>query len=82
MLRVAGTVAEPVLDHELDPRRRHQVQACRGDEFVPGQQLAADLPRARLHDLAGRFLVSVLQGHITAEARARHAHGGMVKVVV
>ena len=53
-----------------------------GMNVVAGQQLAADLPRVRLQDLAGRFLVPVLQGDVTAEARARHAHGGLVKVVV
>src|SRR6185369_11137297 len=42
MLGVTGAVAEPVLDHELNPRRGQQVQACRGDEAVPGQQLTTD----------------------------------------
>ena len=50
VLGVAGAVAEPVLDHELDPRRGQQVQARRGNEVVPGQQLTADLPRVRVQD--------------------------------
>ena len=81
-LRVTATVAEPVLDHELNPRGGEQIQACRRDEVVPGQQLPADLPRVRIQDPVRRFLVSPLQGDVAAEAGACHAHGRAAEIVV
>src|SRR5262249_51350590 len=81
MLGVTGAVAEPVLDHELNPRRRQQVQAGRGDEGVLGQQLTADFPRVRIEDPVWPFLISPPQGHVPSEAGTGHAHGRLAEIV-
>ncbi len=49
-------MVEPVLDHELQPRRGQRVERRRGLELVAGQQLAADDPRVGLQHGRARRL--------------------------
>jgi hypothetical protein len=46
-----GVVAEPVVDLELDPGSREQVERVRRDEALAGEELTADHARARLQQL-------------------------------
>src|SRR3954452_5231629 len=48
VLALVLPVAEPVVHLELDPRACEQVQRRRRNELVPGEELAADLPRVWL----------------------------------
>src|SRR5262245_40717025 len=80
--RFGRTMAEPVMDLELDPGSRKEVEFRGGNEFVPRQQLA------RYH--AGTWLEQCLvslgycfsQGNVAPEARPRHSHARMCKTVV
>ena len=77
----AFLVHEPVVDHELDPRRSDHVEDRRGLKDGAGQELEADLSRAGRQKIGGvgeRFA----QGHVAPEAHARTAHPGTLEVVV
>src|ERR1043166_1237076 len=47
---VAGSVAEPITRHELDPRRGEHVQGCRRRKCVARQELTTDNARIWFHD--------------------------------
>ena len=77
----AFLVHEPVVDHELDPRRGDHVEDRGGLEGGAGQELEADLPRAGRHEVGGvreRFA----QRHVAPEPHAGTAHPGTFEVVV
>jgi hypothetical protein len=74
-------VHEPVVHHELNPRRGHQIENRRRDELVTGHQLAADDTRIR-HQQVGRIGKRVLERDVAAEAATRRAHLGIGEVVV
>ena len=77
----AFLVHEPVVDHELDPRRGDHVEDRGGLEGGAGQQLEADLSRAGCQQVGGvreRFA----QGHVAPEPHARTAHPGTFEVVI
>ena len=80
VVRGAAPVTEPVPDHPLEPRRHQRVDRRRGHELVPGEQGQADLARAGPERVG--VGEGVLDGHIAAEARAGHAHGRLLQVVV
>ena len=82
VLGVAAAVAEPVADHELDPRGGEQVQRLGGDERLAGEQLAADGARVRLHQQVVRLALGRGERDVAAEARAGHAHARLGEVVV
>jgi len=46
-LGLRSFVHEPVVHHELDPRRGEQVQDARGLELFACHELATDVPRVR-----------------------------------
>ncbi len=75
-------MAEPVFDHELQPRRDERIDRGRRDELIPGQQGTADLARAWLHHLGQRIRLDVLQRHVAAEPRSGHPHSRLAKIVV
>ena len=74
-------VHEPVVDHELDPRRRDDVEDRRRLEGGAGQELEADLSRAGRQQI-GRVGERLAQGHVAPEAHAGTAHPGTLEVVV
>jgi hypothetical protein len=76
----AAPVTEPVADHPLEPRRHQRVDRRGGHELVPGEQGQADLARAGPERVG--VGEGVLDGHVAAEARAGHAHGRLLQVVV
>ena len=78
----ARPVAEPVTDHELQPRRDERVDRGRRDELRAGEQRAAHLARAWLHHPRQRLRLGVLQWHVPAEPRPGHPHPGLAEVVV
>ena len=78
---VVGTlVHEPVVDHELNPRRGQQVQDRGGLECVARHQLAADDARVRDHEMGG-VREDVLERHVAAEAPAGSPHVRHFQVV-
>ena len=80
VVRGAAPVTEPVADHPLEPRRHQRVDRRGGHELVPGEQGQADLARAGPERVG--VGEGVLDGHVAAEARAGHAHGRLLQVVV
>ena len=74
--RVIAAMAQPVMDHELDPGGGHDVQIRHRHQRLAFHQLVRDLPRARFHQLFVAFGVGVSQRHVAAKACARHAHPG------
>ena len=71
---VVAAVAEPVVDHELEPGGGEQVERRGRLERVAREQLAADEARIGRHDPLGRLLVGALDRHVAAEAGAGAAH--------
>ena len=74
LLASPSTVAEPVADHELEPRRDERVHRRRRHERVARQQLAADAARARLLQARLGLRERPLERDVAAEARAGRAH--------
>ena len=79
--RGSPAMAEPVVDHELDPGRGKDIESGRRGEGVPRQQPAADQPRIGIEQ-ARHVGVRALQGNVAAEPRAGHAHARLAQVVV
>src|SRR5205085_11646805 len=79
---IAAAVAEPVLNHELDPRRGEQVERLGRDELAAGEELTADGARVRLHQHDVRLRRGGPERYVAAEARAEHAHPRLGQVVV
>ena len=77
----AFLVDEPVVDHELDPRGGDHVEDRGWLKGGAGQELEADLPRARRHEI-GRVRERFAQRHVAPEPHARTAHAGTLEIVV
>ncbi len=61
-------MADPVPDHELQPRRDQGVDGLRGDELMPREHGSAHLTWARRHDLRLGFGEAPLRRGVMAEA--------------
>ena len=72
---------EPVVHHELDPRRRDHVEDRGGLECRARQQLQADAPRARRHEIGG-VRERLAQRDVAPEPHARAAHARAGQIVV
>ena len=74
-------VAEPIVNHELNPRGCQHVEYGDGLEGVPGQQFETDYAWIGCENR--RFVgIRVVQRDIAAKARANAAHSRMFQVVV
>ncbi|GAA3029153.1 hypothetical protein GCM10020000_02150 [Streptomyces olivoverticillatus] len=70
-------MADPVLDHELQPCGHQGVDGLGGDELVPGQQGAADLTGTRGEDLRFGLGKGMLRGTLRPKReRAMPIRGG------
>ena len=81
VVRLDLAVAEPVVDLELDPRAREQVQGRCRLELLAREQLTADETRARVEHRVGRLPVGVGKRHVAPETTAEAAHERIVEVV-
>lgn len=81
-LAVVGTVAEPVVHHELDPRRRQQIQVRHRGELMPGQQSVGDLPRARFHQPVSGLGRTGAERHVATEPLPRAPHPVALAIIV
>ena len=77
----AFLVHEPVVDHELDPRRGDHVQDRGGLKEGARQQLEADLSRTGRQKV-GSVRERFAQGHVAPEPHARTAHPGTFQIVI
>ena len=80
--RVVVAVAEPVVDLELDPGTREQVQGGRRLEGLPREQLSADQAWVRIEQPGELVRPGVLQRHIPPEPASDRAHQRVVEIVV
>ena len=74
-------VHEPVVDHELNPRRGDDVEDGGGLERLARQQLEADPARARVHQVGG-IGEGIAQRHVAPEAHPGAAHARTREIVV
>jgi hypothetical protein len=74
-------VAQPVVQHELDPRRHEYVQVWDGNEIAPRQEYTADKPRVGIEECGLRFSECCIDRHVTPEARTCHSHPGTAEIV-
>ena len=74
-------VHEPVVHHELDPRRGDHVEDRGRLECRAGQQLQAHAARARRHEIGG-IRERLAQRDVAPEPHARAAHARTGQVVV
>ncbi len=87
LVRVAGVrapVTEPVVDLELDPRRREQVQGLRLDHppAPAREELVADPARVRRQQRGRRVGDRPIQRNGATEARVGRAHVRLREIVV
>ena len=82
IVRLVLAVAEPVVDLELDPGGREQVEGRRRLELLARQQLAADEAGVRLEERLRRLAGTCTERDVAAEAAAEAAHERVVQVVV
>jgi hypothetical protein len=81
-LGVASAVAQPIVDHELQPGRDQHVEMRHRHEALALQQGAAHQSRIGLVE-AGRLLaIGGVDRHVAAEARAGHAHPRATEIVI
>ena len=74
-------MAEPVVDHELDPRGRQKVEEGYRFEGVASQQFKTDGTRVRPEDFCVIIGIGILQWNVAPKTRIGTAHGGNVQVV-
>src|SRR5262245_24739005 len=79
---VTPAVAEPVVDHELQPRRNEHVEMWHRHEVAAREQIAAYLPWIGLVEVGRLFAKRVRDRHVAAEARTGHAHPRASELVV
>ena len=79
---IAAAMAEPIMHHELQPRRDENVEMRHRHEAAAREQIAAHSPWIRLVELGRPFAERVGDRHVAAEARAGHAHPGATEIVV
>ncbi len=75
------SVAEPVVDLELDPCGRQHVERGGRQKALAREQLAADRPRIRLEHRRFRPTEALSQRNVAAEAGADAAHQRALQVV-
>ena len=84
LFHVAGSMAEPVMHHELQPRRGKNVQMRHLNEFAffTRQQLQADHPRIGRVEIGRLLAIGFRDRYVAAEASAGHSHPRAPKIVV
>ena len=75
-------MAQPVVDHELEPGGGGQVEARRRNEGVPGQELVADRSRIRLQQVSVRLGIGFRDRYVPAKAHLDTAHRRVAEIVV
>src|SRR5438270_5664992 len=81
VLFLAWPMAEPVVNHELDPCGRQEVEEGYRFEGVASQQFKADGTRVRPEDFCVIIGVGILQWNVAPKTRIGTAHSGNVQVI-
>src|ERR1700758_487574 len=79
---ITSAVAEPVVDHELQPGRNEHVEMRHRHEGAAREQIAAYLPGIGFVEIGRLFAERVGDRHVAAEARTGHAHPWATELVV
>src|SRR6266516_109210 len=82
VLFLAFPMAEPIVDHELDPCSRQEVEEGYTFEGDASQQFKAEGTRVRPEDFRIIIGVGMLQWNVAAEARIGTTHGRNIQIVV
>ena len=79
---IAAAVAQPVVHHELQPRRDENAEMGHRREAAAREQITTHLAWIGLVEIGRLFAKCVADRHIAAEARASHAHPRATEIVV
>ena len=80
-LRVIDAMAEPIVNHELQPCRQQDIDRVCRYEGAARQQFAADDARIGFIEAWRLFAVGLRQGRVASKAGTGHAHPGLRQIV-
>ena len=79
---VAAAVAQPVVHHELQPRRNENAEMRHRHEAAAREQITTHPAWIGLVEIRRLFAKRVTDRHVAAEARAGHTHPRATEIIV